>query len=87
MRKIMITAAIALPLAGIAAYALAATGDSAVDRGPDTSLSASASEFASADFPVLKPGPHKRLSIKGVFLDDEDDGDGEMEGGEGMDGE
>lgn len=87
MRKIIIAAAVALPIAGVAAYALAATGPDA-DKTGTAVLSAPSSELASADQLTVKP--HKHLSIKGVFGDD-DQGAGndgiEHEGGEGPDSE
>jgi hypothetical protein len=88
MRKIIIAAAVALPIAGVAAYALAATaGTDAGTTGNDT-VSVSTSELASADQPTVKP--HKRLSIKGVFGDDDQGGGNEgiePEGGEAPDSE
>jgi hypothetical protein len=89
MRKIIIAAAVALPIAGVAAYALAATaGTDAGTTGNDT-VSMAASELASADQLTVKP-PHKRLSIKGVFGEDDQGGANEgieHEGGEGPDSE
>ena len=89
MRKIIIAAAVALPIVGIAAYALAATtGNDAGTAGNDT-LSMSATELASADQLTVKP-PHKRLSIKGVFGEDDQGGGNEgieHEGAEGPDSE
>ena len=86
MRKTIIAAAVALPIAGVAAYALAATN--APDAGTTDTLSMSATELASADQLTVKP--HKRLSIKGVFGDDEQGSENEgieNEGGEGPDSE
>ena len=89
MRKIIIAAAVALPIAGIAAYALAATTAPDANMSGTDALSASTTELASADQLTVKP-PHKRLSIKGVFGDDDQGGGNEgieHEGGEGPDSE
>jgi len=71
MRKILIATLVAAPLAGFAAYAFASndgvSGEGNTVASPTTTLG---SPFAG------KPGLHKRLSIKGVVIEDDNDGNG-----------
>lgn len=77
MRKILVATLVAVPLAGFAIHAFAANGGAAT---------AGSTAASPAD---LLPGPpaaagqtgvHKRLSIKGIVIDDDSDGN-EMDAG------
>ena len=68
MRKILVAVLVAAPLLGFAAYAFAAneavSGDAILDASSATSSPAPAIAGTA--------GVHKRLSIRGIAIDDED---------------
>jgi hypothetical protein len=68
MRKILVATLVAAPLLGFAAYAFAANGAVSGEGSVDV-LSATVSPAPSI---AGKVGTHKRLSIKGIAIDDED---------------
>jgi hypothetical protein len=75
MRKTIVAALVAAPLVGLAAYAFAANGSVTNDTGVDALTT------------TISPAPsiagnlrvHKRLSIKGIVIDDEDGLEAESE--------
>jgi hypothetical protein len=68
MRKILVATLAAAPLLGFAAYAFAANG--AVSG--DSILDAPSATVSPAPSIAGKVDTHKRLSIKGIAIDDED---------------